>query len=317
MIPPQIDALVLAAMTKEPAQRPATMEVFSEMIVRTLSSLPPDTVPSGPPTFASPAQPTPQSYSPYAPQPFPQPIAMPQPVPMPMPMPIPMPVPVPVPSFHGAPPKRGVGLWVALAIGGVVVIGGIAAATHRHHDEPTVPDRDDHEDPDPPDRPAPSKPDPNDPWNKPTGDPAFSRATMMMPVPADFGIALPAGFAAMPNLPGTQHYGNAQSGMEVVIVPLDGGTNDPALLAHTFLDQFSKSEFERLDTVQSGNGMRDAAWMTVTAKTGLELEILAVFYIAPTYRVGVAISIPKQVFARDPALARTMLKDAALLVHVP
>jgi hypothetical protein len=41
-LPPSIDQIVLGAMAKEPSQRPATMDQFSEMLSALLASLPPD-----------------------------------------------------------------------------------------------------------------------------------------------------------------------------------------------------------------------------------------------------------------------------------
>src|SRR5262245_66655716 len=41
-LPPALDALILAAMAKDPRVRPPTMEAFSEQMSALLASLPPD-----------------------------------------------------------------------------------------------------------------------------------------------------------------------------------------------------------------------------------------------------------------------------------
>jgi len=83
-LPPAIDQLVLAAMAKEPARRPATMELYGEMIASALAAFPPldpnrsqqvsvarpvvpVVTPAAPSSFAPPAAVTPAGPSGFAP----------------------------------------------------------------------------------------------------------------------------------------------------------------------------------------------------------------------------------------------------------
>ncbi len=135
-IPPPVDALVMASLAKDPAQRIASMELVGEQLAAIGAQLgspsQPFVVPSGPapgPSGWQPGMPTQQSAAPVGVQvhatphtPYPI-LAPPQVAPhLPTGTPPPMQVAPPAPVARRS--KRG--LWIGLALGAAAVIGAIA-----------------------------------------------------------------------------------------------------------------------------------------------------------------------------------------------
>ncbi len=171
MIPRAIDDLVLSAMSKRPADRPATMEEFAERVAAVLASLPPETVGSQVMGNVNGAIPTP-AHAPMAYAHSPAPgygtpgVAVPVPTPAANFPPPPMPPPAvgfsaspavaagpgPVPSPVATPPaapNRTV-LWIVIAVAFIAAMAGIGWYLQRDVKQPTA--------------------DPSDPWSK-TEDP--------------------------------------------------------------------------------------------------------------------------------------------------
>ena len=192
-IPPHIDQLVMAAVSKDPNARPATMELFGEQLGALLAQFPAEsgqgtaqvstpmsavhgvvgpTLATGPGSAVAPPVAPPA----YAPQPFlPPPPPGPAPsgyntaTPPPSPPYSPYPTPQPPPD---AAPAQGKSKLLFVAIGAIVLIGGgigIFAAT-RKKDPPVVATADAGETPDKPEQPdEPEKPEP--PPDKPETQP--------------------------------------------------------------------------------------------------------------------------------------------------
>ncbi len=148
MLPPAVDQLVLHAMAKDPAARPATMDQLAEMLQGLLQALPADPTRSGgmsvqqgivtpvaPSAFQGPAMPPPA----YPPPSTPAPGA---PIPQTLPPPMTPPPGPPSPSYGGpsgpaptanirtsptGPAKSRAPLYVALA---VLVLGGAGAGVY-------------------------------------------------------------------------------------------------------------------------------------------------------------------------------------------
>ncbi len=201
-IPPAIDQLVLAAMAKNPAARPATMELFGEQLQALLARLPADPNRSGGLSMAYSAGVAPPGFAPPA---FAPPMT-PPPGPSITPPPPTTPPPSQVPAGHGAPSvaaptanlhttptpaapaKSRAPVWIAL---GVLGLGGAGAAVwlatrgdaaktaqpdqplehdpwddRGDHAQPDPPTPDERDEPDEPDQPAPDEPGPAkpDPW---------------------------------------------------------------------------------------------------------------------------------------------------------
>jgi serine/threonine protein kinase len=137
-IPVTLDALVMSALAKDPAQRLASMDALAERIV----------VVQGNPGLATPppSSPSPQPYpapSPYpqptptpSPSPYPYPLASPSPSPSPYPSPPPSPYPYPSPfpppqpfapmADDDGPSKRG----IAIGLGLLVVLAAAGAGAY-------------------------------------------------------------------------------------------------------------------------------------------------------------------------------------------
>ncbi len=170
MIPRAIDDLVLTAMSKNPADRPATMEEFAERVAGVMATLPPETAGSQVMSNANGAIPTP-AHAPmaYAHSPVPDygtpGLAVPVPTPASR-----VPPPAMPPPPYGAPPAVAVGtgqvpppptvttpraapnrtlLWVVIAVAFIAMMGGITWYLSRDVKQPTA--------------------DPPDPWSKTDG----------------------------------------------------------------------------------------------------------------------------------------------------
>ena len=154
-LPPALDSLIMAALAKEPAQRPASMDQFAEQMAQLAphvggsiagfgspsggmsaqvpamagfasSAGPPGPPPVGPaPSMASPPTPPPMGPPPGVPRSYPPGQLTAQP-PMPMPAPMPMPMAGYARPPMARPPARS--LWWLWTLLGVLVVGGIAAA---------------------------------------------------------------------------------------------------------------------------------------------------------------------------------------------
>ncbi|HEY5950315.1 MAG TPA: serine/threonine-protein kinase [Kofleriaceae bacterium] len=200
-IPPAIDQLVLAAMAKDAASRPATMDQFSELLHGVLASLPADpnrsagmsvqqgvATPAAPSSFHPPSTPPPQyGYpAPNTPPPSTPPPQYGYAAPHAQPPVYAAPV-GPAPTLTSRPKSR-MPIWIAL---GVLVLGGAGVgvwfatrdpgkAEANDHQQPVDDDHEDGSDtqpdkwaPEPTPEPAPApEPSPGsgvDPWASPQG----------------------------------------------------------------------------------------------------------------------------------------------------
>ena len=294
-IAPAIDQLVLAAMAKDPAQRPATMELYGEQIAAVLATLP---APSAPIT----AQPAP---IPIAVTPLPHPVVTP-PKPAPVvsapapyvPPAIPPTTRVPdraPPPVAKAPAARSrVPLYVGLAV--LLAAGGGIAAYFATRDKPAPT----------PLAPVAAAPDPwnagasPDPWATATSAPALDVGTIETPVPLGFRLNVPSTWTTQRD--GTSvGYADTTRGVFVGVGPLVAGTNDPKELAKRWEDM-AHAKLRGMSKVMSSGQARDAAAFTATVN-GVEVGQVIVLYITPLYRVGVIYQAPVALFGNQQFLA--------------
>jgi len=283
-IPPALDALVLAAMAKDPAQRPATMELYGEQIAGVLATLP---APSAPIT----AQP---AAAVSAPTPAVQAMATAAYVPPAIPPTTRVAERAPLPVAKAAAKSRAplfVGLAVLLAAGG----GAAAYLLTRDKPQPATP------------APAPATaPDPwnagasSDPWATTTSEPALDVGTIETPVPLGFHLNVPSTWSAQRNGT-TVGYVDTTRGVYVGVAPLIAGTNDPKELAKRW-EEMAHASLRGMSKVMSGGQLRDGAAFTAT-ENGVEVGQVIVIYVTPLYRVGVIYQAPVALFGNQQFLA--------------
>jgi serine/threonine protein kinase len=268
-ISPAIDQLVLAAMAKDPRQRPATMEQYGEMIAALAQTVDPNRS---------------------------QPMSVERPI-------IPVVTPA-APSAYSAPPVVGKKSRAPLyAVLGVLVLGGGGLAAYLA----TRPSP--HTDPRPGSNapaPGPTQPDPwkesidasgPDPWNTPstsaTPQQEVDVGTAATPIPAGAKLIVPSTWSPYNPVPGNIGYTDPSTGIIVAMGPLVAGTNDPKQLAQIW-STTTGAHLEGVDKLYSAGAMRDMAGYTATVD-GVDVIQVIVFYPTKRYRIGVLYQAPKSI----------------------
>jgi serine/threonine-protein kinase len=296
-IPPAIDQLVLAAMAKDPAQRPTTMELYGEQIAAVLATLPAPTAPITAPPSPVPIAVTPLPH-PVVTPPSPSPVVSAPYVPPAIPPTTRVPDRAPLPAATGpaahAPPRTAnsrAPLFLGLALL-LAVAGGTAAYFLTRQPSPAgqgsaAP------------APAPAAPDPwnagasSDPWATPTSGPALDVGTAETPVPLGFHVNVPSTWTVQRD--GTSvGYADTTRGVFVGVAPLVPGTNDPKELAKRW-EEMAHAKLRGMSKVMSGGQLRDGAAFTATLN-GNEVGQVIVIYVTPLYRVGVLYQAPVAMF---------------------
>ncbi|MEO8548669.1 MAG: serine/threonine-protein kinase [Kofleriaceae bacterium] len=294
-ISPAIDQVVMAALQKEPAARPANMEQYAEMLAGVLAQLPPDPswqqpshVMGAVQHHSTPAQPvvaTPPTMGQHVATPAQQPPPY-------------SPYPSPAPQAYALPPaKSKAPLYVVL---GVLAVGGAGAgiwAATRGPDKKAAPEPENHDGEErstpPPDPDHPAK-DPwgaagKDPWS-PSGSATPHLAdvgTAETPIPAGAHLNPPSGFRKV-EIPGTQAYAS-ENGVAMILAPLIAGTNDPTELANKWIEQNPNMNLT-LAGVTETNGHPMATFSGQV--NGQLITQYATLYITPRYRVGYLLTVP-------------------------
>ena len=291
-LPPVIDQLALAGMAKEPASRPPTMERYGEMIANALAVIDPNR--SGVLTpQPTPGLPFPAAHTPIPPsQPPMQPLGL---------TPIPPtvrsnPRPPRMPPAYAPPRQRNlVPLFAALALLGVGGGGvGIYLATRK------APAGGDTTLAMPADQPA------QDPWVKKAdpwakdADPSSQSpstppgATLPTPIPGGTLLNLPAGFARLSASPSGLTYNDPKRSMFVMLAPLIGGTNDPAQLSATWVNQGRAFDVRAINQseMKAFGKMRTVLWFSANVQ-GTKVAQMIILYIEPKYRFGLLVQFPQ------------------------
>ena len=297
-LPAVIDQLVLAAMAKDPAQRPASMEAYGEQLAAVLATLPgaPSPQASGGQPIAStptpPVQPvaTPPAYSvaaaaaPYAPPPIPPTTR----------------VPDRASSAAIAKPKSRAPLYLGLAV--LLAAGGGTAAYFLTLARPPAGQGSAAPAP----SPTPVTADPwnggatADPWATPTSAPAPDVGTAETPVPPGFRLDVPATWSERHD-GGSTGYTDSTRGVFVGVAPVYAGTNDPKELAKKW-EQQTGARLRGMSKVASAGAVRDGAAFTATVN-GREVGQVLVLYLTPAYRVVVIYQAPIALFGNQQFLA--------------
>lgn len=342
-IPPMIDDLVMAAMAKDPAHRPATMEQLGEHIAAVLATLPAD--PAGPSAPVSvPYVPAPRHDTPPAPSAFAAPSGFGAPVPTPPPpgfaphVPPPPQYPTPPPpAFQVAQPPSGSKRTLLLVIG-LIVLGGAGAGIYfamqggKQDPAPVV-------DPDPADPwsghgDAGREPDeadapdevPDSPDEEPPGpDPWGGRAGAASSMPDTSGLAgnaieigQGAKFIVPPNFTvQTANNGVAavdKRGLVFAFAAVDADTDDPNELAR----RYAASTNLKLQTVSSEwlqGGARPYAVFEGRI-SGVRVRHVVVAFIAPSYRIAMIVHVPIAL-ANDTSVQELALEAVARRLVLP
>ncbi len=312
-LPPAIDQLVLAAMAKDPAQRPASMELYGEQLAAVLATLPAPTAPqvsvqqpvAGTPT--PPAHATPPVHATQLVQPVVTPPAY-----------------SVAAAAPRAPTRSRAPLYAGLTV--LLAAGGGTAAYFAMHDRspagqgsaaPAVT-------PAPGVAPAagaepggtaasasdpgatPAAPagaaDPwnvgasSDPWAAETSAADADVGTAETPVPPGFRLNVPETWSARRD--GTSvGYTDSTRGVFVGVAPLYAGTNDPKELAKKWEEQ-TGAKLRGMSKVASGGAMRDGAAFTARVN-GVEVGQVFVLYLTPAYRVAVIYQAPIALFGNQ------------------
>jgi hypothetical protein len=328
---PAIDQLVLAAMAKEPGQRPPTMEQYGEMIAVLAQTLPADPNRSAPMSVqravvpvVTPAAPSSFAAPPVAPAPTPAPAAW-------------TPPPIP-PTVRAAPPakKSRTPLYVVL---GVLVLGGGGLAAYlatrpspAPAASPAASPGSNTPAPAPAPTPAPAPPAP-DPWNgsattpptapdpwatssgaKPAPQHEVNVGTAATPIPDGAKLIVPSTWRAFTAAPGTIGYVDPATGIFVGMGPLGAGTNDPKKLAQQWVTS-TGAQLQGLDKVYSAGAQRDAAGFAATVN-GVPVVQVIVMFPTKHYRVGVIYQAPAAMLDQ-PGFEDTMKSFFADSVQLP
>ncbi|MBV8761993.1 MAG: protein kinase [Deltaproteobacteria bacterium] len=328
-IPPAIDQLVIAAMAKDPAQRPASMDTYGEQLAAVLAKMPSaplsaqvsvqQPVASTPTPAVQPIV-TPAAYSVASSQGA-APLAAPTPAAY-VPPAIPPTTRVPdrasaaaiaAPPSTNAQTKSRTPLFLALAV--LLAAGGGIAAYFVTLDKHT--DGQGSASPAPTPTPTLAPPTPSnapDPWNGATAtrgpDPWAGEAepntepdvgTFETPVPPGLELHVPSTWKLIH--PDAKSFGYLDStrGVFVGVGPLFPGSNDPKVQAK----DWSKTTGARLrgtSKVMSAGELRDA--MAFTSKVNnVEVGQVIVLYPEPAYRIGIIYQAPITLFGNQQFLA--------------
>ncbi|HSN27961.1 MAG TPA: protein kinase [Kofleriaceae bacterium] len=303
-LPPAIDPLVLAAMAKDPAQRPATMEAYGEQLAAVLATLPAPTAPqvsaqqpaAGVPTppVTPAAQPvvTPPAYSVAAPY---------------VPPSIPPTARVPERATAAAKAKSRAPLYLGLAV--LLAAGGGTAAYFAMLDKPPAGQAAGQGSAAPEPAPAPSTALTTDPWNASAASdpwaaeanaPAADVGTAETPVPPGFRLNVPSTWSERRD--GTSvGYTDSTRGVFVGVASVYAGTNDPKELAKKW-EQQTGAKLRGMSKVASAGAVRDGAAFTARVN-GVEVGQVFVLYLTPSYRVAVIYQAPIALFGNQQFLA--------------
>jgi serine/threonine-protein kinase len=254
-LPKSIDQLVLAAMAKDPKDRPPTMDQFSEMLAGLLQQLPQDPNRS---SGLSPIVNVQNVVTPVAPSMHQAPAAA-APAFTPAPpafTPAPIPPTLPVAQQYSPPPKKS-SKAPLFAIIGALVAGGTGVgvwAVMKSEDKPTPEAKTDEkkveETPTPTPTPTPTATDNKDPWKsetpgedpwaaKPNGGSAESTPTPKTPrvpkvpptstsyaLPSGISLSPPAGFKEMSSNEFMVTFANMKTGASMVMMPFNASYMD-------------------------------------------------------------------------------------------
>ncbi|MDQ3337251.1 MAG: protein kinase [Myxococcota bacterium] len=339
-LPPMIDDLVMGAMAKDPAHRPATMEQFGEHIHALLATLPAD--PAGPsaplsvPYVPSPAVrvDTPQAYSALA-SPTSQPFAPhtpPPPVHAPTPPPPYNPIPPPpaAPTFQIAQPPSGSKRTMLLIIG-LVVLGAAGVGIYFATKSPSKTDPTPSPDPSPDPQPDPEdKDDPEDnvdpddkgsavdPWGGASGSPSPTASTGGLDGDSlDIGqgakFIVPPGFVAQTNNDGVMVI-DASRGIFFGFAAIDADTDD----ARTLAKRYASATGLKLTNVSSEllQGEQRKFAVFEGKMGGIAVRHVVIAFLSPSYRIGMIIHVPQSI-GNDPTVQALAMEAASRRLVLP
>ncbi|HEX4455081.1 MAG TPA: serine/threonine-protein kinase [Kofleriaceae bacterium] len=287
-LPRIIDQIVMTALAKEPAARPATMERFGELLQNALAVIDPNRSAMLPMSAATP---------------MPMPVAQ-------MPMPIPMPIaPVPIPPTQRAnrapmaaapaKPRNWIPWFVLLGLLGIGGAGaGVYLGTHQEHaDSNRMGDTT---------MPAPGA---SDPWDH---DDALTPFILLRPGTA---LDLPSSFRNISPLP-TLAYSDPARELVVMLGPVVPGTNDPDQIASKLMEANAsmKLSFERRGELTSLGRARTTLTFTGVVNNIKIYEVAILYIQPPQFRAGLAVWGPAREQAAIDAIVSSLAFDG---VHMP
>ena len=297
---PAIDHVVMAALQKEPAARPANMELYADMLARVLATLPPESasqpyhaVTPGPMPVV-PAMTPPGPGAPFAAastaaqlhyqaQPPTQPPYVPYP---------------PPPMYAPARPAGHSKLPLIMIVGALLLGGGAAGVYFATHKDTTA--RADDKKPDEPPAKDPWATPGKDPWategalQRPPPEPtepanADDVGTEATPIPAGAHLDPPADFQQVPNKAGWQVYASPKSRVLMVLGALYPGTNDPKELAQKWIADNADLDLTLTGVTQVGTH----PMATFTGKlNGEYITQYMTFFITARYRIAYMVQAP-------------------------
>jgi eukaryotic-like serine/threonine-protein kinase len=294
-LPPIIDQIVMTALAKEIAARPATMERFGELLQHALHVIDPNRSAVLPMAAATP-----------------MPMLVAHPV---MPMPI---APVPIPPTQRAnrspvaaapmprapaKPRNWIPWFVLLGLLGVGGAGaGVYLGTHKeqqHGDSNRMGDT----------TLTPTSPSSGDPWNRNDDE------TQLISLRQGTKLDLPSSFVNVSPLP-TMVYSDPTRSLLAFIGPLVPGTNDPGEIAKQWIasNPSSKLSLARIGEITSLGRTRTTATFIGTWKT-MHIYQVAVLYIQPPqFRAGLVVQGPASASFAVDEIVNSLAFDG---VHIP
>ena len=290
-LPPALDALVVWAMQKEPAARPATMEQLGEEMARVLMTVPTDpghtaaqSVSSAPWPAVTPASPTPAPMTPSTAG-----------MVLPPAPPLTPPPPVAARSHRGA-------IAAVLAVFAAGAIGtGIYFATRSPSSSPSPspilgpgPIRT----PDPDLVPAPAPAPAPVPAPVPVPAPAFDPATQSPNLPPGAMLIAAPGYTQTRTAT-EDRLVDTQRNIYISLQPVNDRGDIRALAA--IVAQQQSLTIDHIGTVTSAGKPRDAAWFSGTP-SGVPIKMMLVLYDGPTYRIVCFGAEPTAIWDEDGAL---------------
>ena len=335
-LPPAIDQIELAAMSKDPNARPPTMDHYGEMLAAVLQNLPADpnrgasvgmNAIGAPPITPVPYTQTPPLATPSPPAQTPAPATAPY-----VPPPIP-PTTRSVPTVRVQPPAKNRTIYVVL---GVVVLGGAgvgiwaatrggttppkvatgssasapAAETHPappggEHDIPVAtPDDPWNHAPDPTPTPrhpppAPHTPQPPPPPVPTPPPPQPAIGTAEMPLPHGASLRMPAGFQRFGDQNGIM-YADKQHGILIGLAPLEAGTNDPVELGARWIrENAAMGLVTTPPTTIVLHGTSRPMLAFKGTSNGTAVAQIMILFISPSYRLAFVMQAPVSSFTEQ------------------
>jgi hypothetical protein len=305
---PALDDLVLSAMNKHAAARPATMEAYGEKIMAVLGAY------------------TPTTSAAMQPQPLPLPLSLPQPA-------FQAPTPMGMQMSHRPPPPAHSSTRVFAMVGAALAcLGVIALVIHagvKHGERRDLEELRDRpivdEEPPPPagngwatanpkrlaspaygiaESAATIDPPASNGWDTGPTDEMSIPETASIPVPRDTTMV------------DEGHYHDAGRSVDYLMLPLMGGTNDVGQLCRNWLLRHPELRLVHIGSLQSAGGMRTYGSFVGRGEDGAKVGQVAVLYIAPTYRVVVFVTAPPDLFS-DASFAAEIDTFFATGVKIP